>query len=406
MEKQHATLSPSARHSWSRCPGRIRVTKGIKSKSGKSADDGTHTHTLLKLCLDWDVSPESFVGNELVDEVGKFTVDLDRAERVRVVTDYISSRIKEEGCASILSERELRNATWIGRDDCWGTADVALVGLGWFEIIDLKDGMGIVEAVENEQLETYAMLFAPDTGAMTKHSRVRMTIVQPKAVFAGKEPISSWDTTLGEIYNRVPVFQAQAAATDAADAPLIPGEKQCRFCPVSGNCSAQAAEVVSLFDSVDTVPTVEAVPPAVNTLTDIDLDRVMLAAPLLRGFLDGAEEEVFKRLNIGHTFANVKLVRGRGSSEWVNSEEETLAKLARMGIPKGLLTKEKILTPNQVKNLKWEVKGEKKSLSEFQKEKIEQNFVKRNEGALSVALMSDKRDAVITNTIDMYEEVT
>jgi hypothetical protein len=88
----HAKLNPSSAHRWTRCPGSIREEAKYPDNSGPAAVDGTHTHSLLEMCLVTGMDPMMFVGQTSSDHEGTYTIDKDRAARVQVAIDYVRER--------------------------------------------------------------------------------------------------------------------------------------------------------------------------------------------------------------------------------------------------------------------------------------------------------------------------
>ena len=117
----HAQLSPSKRNRWALCPGSIREeAKYPEQSGGTAAIDGTHTHTLLEVCLkDGDVDASFHIGVEMEDHEGLFVVDKERAARVQVALDYIDKRTSE-GNMTLLSESKVDPAFLLGRIDLSG----------------------------------------------------------------------------------------------------------------------------------------------------------------------------------------------------------------------------------------------------------------------------------------------
>jgi len=143
----HAKLSPSKRHRWAVCPGSIREeAKYPEQESGPSAVDGTHTHTLLEHCLKNGLkNPVKMVGITLEDDDGKFVVDHYRADRVAIAVNYIAKRIDEmNGMCEVFAETRVDPEALVNRDDLSGTVDCQIRGMDVLEIIDYKDGMGLV----------------------------------------------------------------------------------------------------------------------------------------------------------------------------------------------------------------------------------------------------------------------
>jgi hypothetical protein len=181
----HAKLSPSKRSRWALCPGSIREeAKYPEQDSGPAAVDGTHSHTLLEHCIKTSEHPLSLTGKSVVDHEGPFVIDAARAERVMVALDYIERRVAEyNGLCEVVSETKVDPAHLLGRDDLSGTVDVQIIGGDTLELIDYKDGMGVVTAEGNLQLEQYAYgvlagYKLPVNGDYP-FSTVRMTIIQP-----------------------------------------------------------------------------------------------------------------------------------------------------------------------------------------------------------------------------------
>lgn len=417
----HAQLSPSKRHRWMLCPGSIREEAKYPDTSGPAAADGTHSHTLLEYCLGEDKDPLTTVGETLSDHEGVFTVDKDRATRVKVAVDYIKQRVAEQnGMCEVIAETRVDPAHLIGRKDMSGTVDVQIRGTDTLEIIDYKDGMGIVSAKDNPQLEQYAMgalseLKLP-VNAVYPWKRVRMTIIQPKLALRGMPAITSHEVDTLEILAMIGKMVVEAHATDAPDAPLKPGDSQCKFCKAKGNCSALAGNVMKevgvMFQPAQAVQAqpLDVAQQAANkdpsTMDDQQIRQIMEAAPLMRQLLEAVEAEALRRLQAGQSIPGIKLVNGRGSRAWALPEDQIAEKLTKMGIPKSAVWETKIVTPAKAEKLTWTKKdGTPKQLTERQLKTLEQEYVVKMAGKLTVAPESDSRPAVIMNAAPMFSAV-
>ena len=111
----HSRLSPSARTRWGSCPGSVRESaKYPAPPSGPAAIDGTHSHSLLAMCINAGlVAPP--VGITLFDHDGTFTVDAERAERVSFALDYLRQRYGEIKNCTIVSEKVVNPEKLLGR---------------------------------------------------------------------------------------------------------------------------------------------------------------------------------------------------------------------------------------------------------------------------------------------------
>lgn len=417
----HAQLSPSKRHRWALCPGSIREeAKFPDERSGAAAIDGTHSHTLLEHCIKNGVqgSASTMIGIKMKDDDGEFVIDADRAARVDVALDYIRER-SMNGMFKVISEQRVDPQHLLGRDDLSGTVDCQIIGPDWIEIIDYKDGMGVVSAEGNMQLEQYAygVLAGYKLPINVEYpvKRIIMTIIQPKLALKGMKPITSADRDVRDMLTNMGTIIVQAAATDAPDAPLVPGESQCKFCRAKGSCAALAGNVMKEIGVMFQPPQITALGPDVSIqaaekdpaqMDDAQIRQIMEAAPLMRQLLEAVEKEALRRLEAGTPIPGLKLVHGRGSRAWALPEEEMAEKLVKMGIPKTAIYETKLVSPAKAEKLTWEKRdGTKVSLTDRQLKRMEQEYVTKLAGKLTVVPESDSRPAVITNAAPMFSAV-
>ena len=413
----HAKLSPSKRSRWALCPGSIREeAKYPDTGSGPAAADGTHSHTLLERCLKSGRSAHFYIGQSMVDHDGEFTVDTDRAGRVQIALDYIDKQ-SMNGLFKVISEEKVDPEFLLGRKDLSGTVDCQIIGPDFLELIDYKDGMGVVTAEGNMQLEQYAYGvlagYKLPVNGNYPFSRVIMTIIQPKLAMKGMKPITSHEVSVRDLMANMGTIISQAAATDAPDAPLVPGDSQCKFCRAKGSCSALANNVMKevgiMFQPVVT-ETLDVAQQSADkdpaTMDDAQIRQIMEAAPLMRQLLEAVEKEALRRLESGGSIPGLKLVNGRGSRTWALPEDEMAEKLVKMGIPKSAVYETKLVTPAKAEKLTWEKKdGTKVALTDRQLTRMEQEYVVKLAGKLTVVPESDGRPAVIMNAAPLFSAV-
>ena len=414
----HAKLSPSKRHRWAVCPGSIREeAKYPDDGGGPAAIDGTHSHTLLEHCIKNGLSdPLDQVGEKFADHEGEFVVDKDRAHRVKLAINYIIER-SMDGIFEVVSEQKVDPEHLLGRTDLSGTVDCQIIGYDWIEIIDYKDGMGVVSAEGNVQLEQYAY------GVLAGYklpinvpypvSRVIMTIIQPKLALKGMPIITSHEVKVSDLLSNIGTIVLQAAATDKPDAPLVPGDSQCKFCKAKGSCAALASNVMkevgimfqpTVINPMDVAQQSADKDP--TTMDDAQIKQIMEAAPLMRQLLEGVEAEALRRLQAGQSIPGLKLVNGRGSRTWALPEEQMAEKLVKMGIPKTAIYETKLVTPAKAEKLTWEKRdGTQMQLSDRQLKTMEKEYVVKMAGKLTVVPESDGRPAVVTNAAPLFGAV-
>lgn len=437
----HALLSPSRRPRFQLCPGSVREESRYPDESGPAAIDGTHTHSVIEHCLKHGVAdPMTLVGSKMTDHDGEFVIDAERAKRAKVATDYVRYRVAVIGTGvRVLTESRVDPAPLVGRSDMPGTVDVQIESPLNLEIIDYKDGINPVPP-DDPQLQQYAV------GAIAKHGfdrfkTVTLTVIQPKlAIKGGKDTkvINSTSVAVQTVAEWAQDLVREGAAVDDPNAPLVPGEKQCRYCLHRHACSAKAnaamAGVGMLFSPVKQEVSVNAVvegadagvhftahnlvaaPPvelsqqaAAKNPADMTNDQIreaMEAAPLLRQFLTSVEEEAEKRMLGGQRIAGLKLVNGKGSRKWNLDDDQVVEKLKGMGIPKEACYTMKVISPAQAEKVTWTKRdGTTMQLSERQIKRMDQEYVSHMTGQLIVALESDSRPAVTTDASSLFSAV-
>ena len=307
----------------------------------------------------------------------------------------------------LFAETRVNPESLIDRSDMSGTVDVRLVTTDELEIIDYKDGMQPVPAENNLQLEQYAVGAIAEMIAKGQPlpKTVRMTIIQPKLVDKRMSAVSIWVVPIEYIMAVKDRLIAEAAATDAPDAPLVPGEDQCKYCAHKGACSALRDKVMAdsgvAFQAVDMSKSAADKDP--TKMSDAELVQILESAPLLRQMLEGAEAEAQRRLEAGPV-AGIKLVRGRGSRAWVEDEEVMAEKLKKFGIPKSALYETKLVSPAKVEKLVWKKGDVDTRLSEIQLKRMSE-YVKTSDGKLTVALASDPRKEIMVSASSMFTPV-
>ena len=415
----HAKLSPSSRHRWMRCPGSVREEAKYPDNSGPAAIDGTHSHFLLEHCIKGNLGdPTAMVGVRLKDHEGEFVIDAARAQRVKVAIDYMRERSSALANHYSVTKSEARvdPSYLIGRNDMGGTVDVQILDIDTLEVIDYKDGMGEVAAEGNPQLEQYALGvlagYKLPINAVYPFKWVKMTIIQPKLALKGLPAISSHTLSVADILGMIPRFVGEAAATDAPDAPLRPGDVQCKFCKAKGGCSALASNVMKevgmLFQPIPQITEIaqQSANKDPNTMSDDQIREIMEAAPLMRQLLDAVDEEALRRLKAGKTIPGLKVVHGRGSKAWALPEDEMADKLRKMGIPKDAVYVTKLVSPAQAVKLTWTKRdGTTKQLSERQIKTMDTEYIAKLAGKLTVVPESDSRPAVTLDASPLFEAV-
>ena len=352
------------------------------------------------------------VGVKMKDHEGEFVVDAERAQRVKVAIDYIKKRHAESlGIAQLIAEQRVDPQWLLSRDDLSGTVDVQIHDVlhGVLEIIDYKDGMNDAWDSAILQMEQYAVGalagFKIAKPGRYPFQTVRMTVIQPKLALRGGPTIRSVDYPVDKVLDEVArTIVIEAAATDRPDAPLVPGEKQCRYCRAKGGCAALSTKALQVVDTVDITASAAEKDP--TKMTDEQIVQIMEAAPLLRQMLEGVEKEAQTRMERGADIPGLKMVNGKGHRAWKLSEDEMAERLRKMGIPKESVYKTTLVSPAQAEKLRWKKRdGTDVQLTERQLKTLENEYMVKTVGKPVVALAADSRTAITTNAAPLFSAV-
>ena len=362
----HAKLSASGAHRWINCAGSVAAEAAMPygNKSSVFAEEGTRAHDLAENALREGVAADTL------------TDDKDMADFVQVYVDYVRSF----KASHMTIEERVDFSDWV--PEGFGTADAILIYDNTLHVCDLKYGRGVqVFAEDNPQGLLYALGAYAEYGfALDGVDTIKISIVQPRL-----DHISEWTVSLDYLMKWAERVSQAAQAALEPDAPLNPGEKQCRFCAAKATCSALMRftqdAILSDFDDLDLSPA--------NKLTDKQLRMIMEAKPLIEGFLSAVQDHIKAKLDAGETFDGFKLVEGRSVRRW---DDETKAADALESLIGDDAYKKSLISPAQAE----------KVLGKAKKADIQDMIVKPR-GAPTLAPESDKRPS-INVTADDFEE--
>ena len=374
----HAKLGASNAHRWLACPGSVNAEDGLPNTSSPFAEEGTMAHELAERVLGMAHLPPEYVeyedwpqyatikSNEFLD----LYEDQEMADFVRVYVDYVNALVA--GADSVEIEARVSYDDWVPGG--FGTADAIIVRGSTLHICDLKYGMGVrVDAEENPQGMLYALGAYLLTELVYDIERVQIHIIQPRI-----DHISRWEISIPDLLRWAEWVKQRAEETLAADAPRVPGEKQCRFCKAKASCAAlkKLTEdiIMSDFDDLDNQP-------KADTLTDDQMRKVLDAKPLVEAWLSAVETLVKDRLTRGETFPGYKMVEGKSNRKWADDSLAAESLIYLIGVDAAYT--QKLISPTQAEK----VLGKKRA-GEIA------GLITKPIGAPTLAPESDKRQAI------------
>lgn len=399
----HSTLSASAAHRWSRCPGSLVLGADAPDTSSIHAATGTVAHMVLDVCLKHGHTPDRFLGHLERQDGFDITVDQSMIDNVTLAMAHV--REVTLGHNHFLTETQVNYSAALGvsHELAWGTADVIAICNDELVVVDFKNGSGVpVPAEGNEQMLCYAAGALDLYESVADIERVRMVISQPKVSASPSE----WVLSVDELNDRMRELAAQAKRCTAAledQSPawkaiyLEPGDKQCRWCLAKATCpalrdhvSASVGDMTAAHPSEFDALEPRLTPPADTGISEDQWLAVCMAkADLIEDWVRSVRAEVERRLLAGSPVNGFKLVQGRrGARAWrdASAAESYLRNTVRLPAEKAF--ESKLISPTSAEKL---VKAG--DLTDRQWAKLTE-FVHQPEGKPSVAPATDPRPAI------------
>lgn len=249
----HAKLSPSAAKRWMTCPGSVAAIAScpVQDTASEAAAEGTAAHALAEILLRERIALKG--QGELLKQWRSEYGDRYDANELRAgvmpYVDFVTEAWGDLGGrkrARLLLEQRVHVI-----DGVYGTADAVIISdkKRILHVIDLKFGRGVrVEAEGNPQLRSYALGALRDAELEQEIEEVWMTIVQPR--HRGGGHISTAVMTAEDLHDWEEELIIAAGAADDPDAPRVPSEDGCRFCPAAPWCPERAAEIAEVVGLV------------------------------------------------------------------------------------------------------------------------------------------------------------
>lgn len=266
------------------CPGSLELCKGLESPETEYSKRGTRIHDLIAW-ISRDMRATEPAPPHMPEE-------LEVAEKLHAKAEELGQEYFDDPEAfpdggwwertGRIDETRLWSDSlgMSGKPDRVYDSGDSVVGL---LIVDFKTGWGDVpESADNLQLRALAVL-AKEQPKWAMVDNIAVAIVTPS------------DTTLC-LYGRRDLVQARDEIAGilerarAPGAPLVPGERQCKYCPAFGVCPAVRAQCdeVMVVAHGQTIPLAEQSNDAIQWLRE--------RAPVIRRLLDDNDAELAKRV--------------------------------------------------------------------------------------------------------------
>lgn len=388
----HALLGPSTLPRLVRCPGSLgfAIRNDAKGTSSPYAIEGSQAHMLAEEVLrdPLNISATLKVGQQRVLEKGGQSYPFEITEEMADAVDqYV------EWCLALPGEHFVEQKVSIDKltplPGQFGTADFGAIDGDHLVVTDLKYGQGeVVFAERNEQLAAYALGFYWEWEWAYDIRRVTLRVAQPRL-----NHWDVWDTTIEELLSFGEEIRAAIATALSDDAPLQPGEKQCRFCPMTGRCAVQRQAILDLvrgdFANFDEAPSEELE----------ELSKALQYRQMIKHWLGVVERIAMNKIARGaqiphHEGGVWKLVEGRSHRVFKNEQTVKAFLLDELMFSESAIqTVPKLRSPAQIEKL---LKKQKVLLKDH---------IVQPRGKPTLAPSSDKREpmAVIADDFREFE---
>lgn len=378
-DRYHAVWSASSTAANWTCAGRMAmVSISPDDKKSIYAAEGTAAHEVAEKALRGDLDCSKFLGE--VYSIDGFDVEIteELARSAQTYVHYVASQTDVAAGNVLLIEERHSLAQLNPPFDAGGTCDATIIKphRGEIEVVDLKNGRGIVEVNGNKQTRTYALLAllnAPKD-LVNQIDQVKVTIVQPRAphkdgrirseTFHIAELIE-WTSELLKAMNRsalaLEAFNmingSRTMFDEWASKVLTPGN--CTFCPALGICPAVRKKALSVAPEIaktwfeDT--TLETPPMLSNTvpaLSPEELSHILDGIDALEDWAKAVRAAAHSLAEGGTTIPGYKLVEKVGNRKWAADDEKIIADLKSViKLSEDQIFSKKLLSPAQIEKI-------------------------------------------------------
>lgn len=441
----HARLSLSASAGWANCPDYPNAQIGIPDAPSEIAQKGTCSHWVLEQSLIFNAPPREFIGKMVLieDSTGDIIVlkedewdegpyvfhphedlEAELVGHVWTVTEQMADyaqvaathayRIAQDIDGELKPERRVNPGILLDRDDCYGTADITIVGEREFHIYDLKTGFQRVLAQGNFQLLLYAIGVLADMPPEQRMQMKEVTIGIIQPTMAEGYQITTSTFSILDLWIWVDWFRKRAKLTDEEHPVRIPGETQCKWCRAKPTCPAlQKSMFGGLFELNEEHETREQIVvhgEAVTTREPQELGLETLSAileliPLARDWLTAVESYALDLMMEGTAVPGHKLVRKLSRKKWTEDDATVIKRLTtNLKIPKDdVIAPEKPIGPPKVQKIVANYEKlypDKKPLTDLKRKNFDKMWIKPL-GEITIAPESDPRPAIARSKEDM-----
>ncbi len=341
--EKHAGISPSKLGRILDCPGSLELVQD--EASSIYAQEGTMLHHVMEryltvsllvnpTVLPYDDTIAFNINPELTEEqLGAIQDCVEYAHRL-VLTAETPMVFLEDS----VSMARYNSCLW----DTGGTSDLIIIDTAnqHAHVLDWKFGKGIpVYPDHNDQLLAYAAGALISKNILHSITDVTLHIAQPRL-----ENFSSFSLpTTDLIYWLDERVLPNIKLAYSGKAPLVPGIKQCRWCPGSATCRARFDYMSAIAEDVFKAHA------ELDKLDYSDLAGLLARESELNKYFSDIKDYLYTKAKQGVEIPGYKLVAGRSIRMWSNANAAEEWLLDHFDISQ--VYEQKLLTPAKAEKL-------------------------------------------------------
>lgn len=384
----HAIRSPSGADWWGRCPGAPALVESLgapRREAGAAAEWGTMCHgigeTAVNYVLGRGPQPQ-FPPND---------------PQAREVVEFYTNAIfcpEEPLCDCnpktwVVGVEERGGSSYLPHSS--GTRDFVAhcETHRWLRVVDLKTGHGEVEAEGNGQGAIYALHDL--MSGKYRVSKVVIEIIQPRS--PSGRPVKRWVLTPLELLELLPVIIRKVQASMTPGAPLVAGEKQCKYCDAAAVCP-ERRKAVTRAAQLQLLPGRKLAPD--ETAEALDL------VPQLKDWIKSVESYAYQQANSGVKIPGYKLVQKReGNRKWAD-EKEVIGRLGCV-LDENQIFDSTVRSPAQMEKVLTKVDAQQ--LGKDSVKELIDELCTREPGGTVLMEESDPRPAVVVDKLATFQHL-
>ena len=354
---KHALLGASSAHRWLNCPGSARLTENMPDTTSPYAEAGRLAHEIAELKAR-QYFIESMPKRSFNAKLKKLKESEHYERGMDGATDEYLEHLKARSMSyptapTVALEVQVDFSDIV--PEGFGTADCIMIGSGRLDVVDYKNGSGVVvEAENNPQMMLYAWgalnYFRPIFGGSIE--TIHMSIVQPNA-----GGVREWETTVQELTLWAEGTAAPLAYHAWNGVQEFHAGDWCRFCKAKATCTERAKAMFDVEPYINSVPGGSIGPDCLCPmeyshlgphgeevqflLPDDKIGEILTRAKDVAAWLKDLEAYALKATLEGRPIAGWKAVEGRGSREWNGGCDAAFEQLQSRGVAEAMLYERK-----------------------------------------------------------------